>query len=452
MSKDYKLVKKSLLIQLLIVNILIVLMTTTQSVMAQTQPNWQMHNIDCTIAKCMVRSGPNQSLYLYMYTTRELFIVNSDGTPPIRHELADLLTYVESIVDFVVVQNGQSIVFYVYPQASMTRIDLVTRTQTTLSLPGENRMWSCDPNFNLIVPGWRLLFRLGTGDNLLVCDGSRDLHIVDAVSGNAIKTIPVGSTIQGSDIYPWRSVVGGQDGMIYIENPRHTLPFMQTLIPNADQIDYGTATLIFRYDPNTDLWSYVRVSRLPPVSDVVSLLEMHPAGAGRNQLRGVDVFGNMYIYLYFGVELSILTRVDGQGETYGILTSEQLGNRFLFNDLLDDGRVVVQTPDVIQAEMVPDIVYSPTLTPSYTPTMPPTNTPTNTPTSTSTETPTSTPTETATSTPTNTPTATFTPTPTPTPTATSTPTPTGMDVSPPRIILTATTSVTISLIMVLWMN
>jgi WD40 repeat protein len=44
------------------------------------------------------------------------------------------------------------------------------------------------------------------------------------------------------------------------------------------------------------------------------------------------------------------------------------------------------------------------------------------------------------------------PTNTPTPTATSTPTPTGMDVSPPRIILTATTSVTVSLIMVLWMN
>jgi hypothetical protein len=360
--------KKSQPLLLLILTVGIMLMTNMQSVMAQTQPNWRTDLVDCSRG-CLVRTGPNQALYIYIYDTGELFIVSSDGTPPIRHELADILTYYPQMspVDFVVVQNGQAIVFYAYPEAFMTRIDLATRTQTTINLPDQRWITSCDPTYNLIVSGWRLMSRLGTGDNLLVCDSSRNLYIIDASSSTIIRTIPIDNGGLSFEFYPWNSVIGGQDGMIYIESPVQTLPFVQALIPNANQMGQSGTTLVFRFDPSTDVWSYVRISAFP---DAPGVMPSTNSSVARAQLRAIDTFSNMYFHALYSGQ-AILTRIDWQGQSYGAIATEQGEGSFLFNDLLDDGRVVVQTIESIRAEVVPDIAFTPTLTPTNTPTSTP---------------------------------------------------------------------------------
>lgn len=384
-------------------------------------PNWQVPMLQCEEeTDCEMRVSPQGTLYIFYRPTLTLYNSKNDGTAPTAHVVAPpLASDLAGRMEFVPYDEIQTVIFFSNSgNSQLLRFDIATNTTTKIDdvLP-DGKLTACNMDYRLLYLPGQYISRIGMGTQLVICsyspEGFLRLHILNVSTLSIIQTLEF--SIQGrhydKPVVIWGEMIGGLDGNIYFRmntNPAVDVFKNQT---NNLIIPQDADTFLFRYAPETEIWSVKTLTKSQYLSDMYSSQSL---GANTSSIVNIDTQGNVYIYtswndLNHNPHYELLKQTSNLAPL-ALASDVRNGSFGVFSGITADGYVVSRTGysvDNINISQINDFLL---VTPTFTPSPTLTNTSTNTATYTLTTTATFTPANTTTYTHTPSFTPTFTPT------------------------------------------
>lgn len=274
----------------------------------ESQLNWQISAVDCSIVYCHKRLSPQGVLYIFQdYPVRKLYVLQPDGTPPIEHDLTSAGQLIMGRIDFVPFDDLQAVIFFADAGDPITlaRYELATGQISDFSLPLVNRISLCNRSSWFLSTLPYAISQIGLDDQLLVCTYSTDsgaqINVVDVSNQTVLQSINLGTQATGGRFDPpWGSLIGGADGNIYLESS-FPPPTLYDQFPELQTLDVSSSGFLFRFSLPDNQWRFQVRS--------AAAENLYP-------LRYVDAKGNLYTVaerpLMLYEHSFVLTRLDHQ--------------------------------------------------------------------------------------------------------------------------------------------
>jgi hypothetical protein len=235
-------------------------------------------------------------LYGFIRETKTLYVVQPDGSPPVKVDLSlPAQNAITSLTGDFVPFEDDTIVFAgesgigpnVNPGFQLYLYDLLTGHLTPLPVKWPGRLTRCERQ---ILVNEHQFYRIGTGKRIVACTqtnrGVYQINIVNLETYEIERTLLTYQT--EPDLRPWAKLVGGLDGNLYVQF------YFQVVynaadgrirtITSSNSSEAETLFYIFRYAPDTQAWENIAIPKR-------ALAEADPSWS---KLIGVDKQGNQY--------------------------------------------------------------------------------------------------------------------------------------------------------------
>jgi hypothetical protein len=286
---------------------------------------------DCTRARSTM-SGD-----LIIARNRSFVYFANDGSDAVQYEFGSpLLSTVTST--FVPLDGNQIAVFETNsftPSSGLYRVDLNTGQQNSIELP--EYLQPCIGND---MGQFAHLNLSRIGNSSVVACTYRSVYVVDIVTGavQELVTFPDELSPSHPALRPWKSVIGGQDGSVYLLVSTRTVEY---LIPGFSPDTTATDIFYVIYRSlNEPSWEAIPISMNDVASD-----GMNQDNGGFLVLVAVDTSGNMYFqreWKSFPDEHHIeVTKLNHQGQVLWQITEQDLGANVRFHEIIMEDTLLV---------------------------------------------------------------------------------------------------------------
>jgi hypothetical protein len=321
-------------------------------------------------------SLPNQ-MFVFAVNTSQLWRYPSDGGAA---ELYDLAPHQNTIgdnynLDFVAVSDTELV--FIASQFSTSGNALTIYNTST------NQVRRLTIDFGNITPSncdallgpmpFRNIYKFPNSSRVLTCGGSggpRKLMIIDIAGNQLEQVIDVPSVMANPALIPWRKILVGLDGNIYIQNPwvkigQNIFDMFGTV--NRPQ-ELENSIDILRFNPRDKTWFLLQfpVAMIAPNTDEKDILSNLIS-----EIAAVDAAGNIYYWDdWNGPDSSriSITVFDKDGQFVGQVSDEALVNAgaeaLLHQSFRGEIVFLAGFPNILAWVKVEDYMVIPTPTPT----------------------------------------------------------------------------------------
>lgn len=374
---------------------LLIILLGVQIVTAQTSSitinegsdHWILPNLVCEGALCNTRITPAGNITIVDTTANQLYVSIRNEDHYTQYDLQAMSTFMNGFVDFIPLDASSKIVFASDTgSAVLGEYDTTTRSFTQLNLSEYGRIKSCNNYLATAIAPQGYILPIGIGSQFLFCsfDENSELtvHIYD-VSSNQVQNLDFGAKGIGDNSQgkPWNSLVGGQDGNLYIEvfDPPKYLETLVSSSITSISLTHRSRALV-KYTVASGTWSFQTITADQMLSSTFSDSRFIRAA----RTISVDANGNSYFYFEPSdsppATVMNLTIINPNSSALFRLTSSDFTQSKVFVGVTQDGLVLLAGSQGLSSLSLEQIDNYPLENNSTNTPLVPTNTPTNTPT------------------------------------------------------------------------
>lgn len=301
MTSQFQL-KLSYFFSSLLIVLLSVHTTTAQSsdfTISKGSDQWLLPNLACEGVSCYTRITPAGNITIVDTTANQLYVSIRNEDHYTQYDLQAMSTFMNGFVDFIPLDASSKIVFASDTgSAVLGAYDTTTRSFTQLNLSEYGRIKSCNNYLATAIAPQGYILPIGIGSQFLFCsfDENSELtvHIYD-VSSNQVQNLDFGAKGIGDNSQgkPWNSLVGGQDGNLYIEvfDPPKYLETLVSSSITSISLTHRSRALV-KYTVASGTWSFQTITADQMLSSAFSDSRFIRAA----RTISVDANGNSYFY------------------------------------------------------------------------------------------------------------------------------------------------------------
>lgn len=237
------------------------------------EQRWLLPELNCRLntGPCLIHLSLEGDLYTYVSSDATLYFSRENQGTYTSYDLSLYREELQGVLtDFLAFSNHKTVIFYSDRVKSLIKINLETADIEIMPQSRIHNLRHCNP-YQARVGSEQYISRIGLDNLLLACavaeSGSMQILVIDVVNNVTIKIINMENSgleettmVWGSGGInpPWRRLIGGQDGNLYIDYG-YVFPYPRGLI-NSTTPDDIWGWEIFRYDNLSNNWAKYSIS------------------------------------------------------------------------------------------------------------------------------------------------------------------------------------------------
>jgi hypothetical protein len=325
--------------------------TTAQSssdvTISKGSDQWLLPNLACEGVSCYTRITAAGNITTVDTTDNQLYVSIRNEDHYTQYDLQAMSTFMNGFADFVPLDGSSKIVFASDTgSAVIEEYDTTTRSFTQLNLSEYGRIKSCNNYLATAIAPQGYILPIGIGSQFLFCsfNGNSELtvHIYD-VSSNQVQNLDFGAKGIGDNSQgkPWNSLVGGQDGNLYIEvfDPPKYLETLVSSSITSISLTHRSRALV-KYTVASGTWSFQTITADQMLSSAFSDSRFIRAA----RTISVDANGNSYFYFEPSdappATVMELTAIDQNSNVLYRLATSDFTHSKVFVGVTQDGLVL----------------------------------------------------------------------------------------------------------------